>query len=88
MTPRFAARLAAIEGLRIDRATVETNLVYFDVVAGAWNPQTLCAALLARGVRMSPMGGPRSIRAVTHLDVSAAAIETAIGTLRETLQRG
>ena len=36
---------------------------------------------------MSQMGGPRSIRAVTHLDVSAADIETVLGILRETLQR-
>jgi threonine aldolase len=74
--------------LQIDRASVETNLVYFDVVAAAWDPATLCAALLTHGVRMSPMGGPRSIRAVTHLDVSAADIETALGILREILQRG
>jgi threonine aldolase len=84
---RLAAGIAAIDGLRIDRATVETNLVYFDVVAPAWDPEKLCAALLTRGVRMSPMGGLRSIRAVTHLDVSAADIETALEILRETLQR-
>jgi len=84
---RLAAGIAAIDGLRIDRATVETNLVYFDVVAPAWDPATLCAALLARGVRMSQMGGERSIRAVTHLDVSAADIDTALAVLRETLQR-
>jgi len=85
---RLAAGIATIEGLQIDRASVETNLVYFDVVAAAWDPATLCAALLAHGVRMSPMGGPRSIRAVTHLDVSAADIETTLGILREILQRG
>jgi hypothetical protein len=34
------------------------------------------------------MGGARSIRAVTHLDVSAADIETALAVLRRTLQRG
>ena len=84
---RLAAGIATIEGLQIDRASVETNLVYFDVVAAAWDPATLCAALLAHGVRMSPMGGPRSIRAVTHLDVSSADIETALGILREILQR-
>jgi len=84
---RLAAGIATLEGLRIDRASVETNLVYFDVVATGWDPATLCAALLSRGVRMSPMGGPRSIRAVTHLDVSDADIETTLGILRETLQR-
>jgi threonine aldolase len=85
---RLAAGIAAIDGLRIDLAGVETNLVYFDVVATAWDPEKLCAALLARGVRMSPMGGVRSIRAVTHLDVSTADIETALGILREIVGRG
>jgi threonine aldolase len=85
---RLAAGIATIDGLRIDRATVETNLVYFDVFTAAWNPEKLCAALLARGVRMSPMGGPRSIRAVTHLDVGAADVETTLGILREVVASG
>jgi threonine aldolase len=84
---RLAAGIGAIDGLHIDRASVETNLVFFDVVAAAWDPEKLCSALLARGVRMSPMGGPRSIRAVTHLDVSAADIETVLAVLREIVQR-
>lgn len=85
---RLAAGIASIEGLRIDRASVETNLVFFDVVAPAWDPGKLCAALLSRGVRMSPMGGVHSVRAVTHLDVSAADIETALHILREIVERG
>jgi threonine aldolase len=79
---RLAEGVATIGGLRIDPETVETNLVYFDVVASSLDAETLCAALLARGVRMSPMGGARSIRAATHLDVSAADVETAIAALR------
>ena len=35
------------------------------------------ATLLSRGVRMGAMG-PRTIRAVTHLDVGAAQIERAL----------
>ena len=78
---RLAAGIAAIPGLRIDPATIETNLVYFDVTAAALDAEALCAALLQAGVRMGPMGA-RTVRAVTHLDVTAAQIETALAALR------
>jgi threonine aldolase len=82
---RLAGGIARIDGLRIDREAVQTNLVYFDVVATNWTPAKLCDALLDRGVRMAPMGGPRTIRAVTHLDVDAAGIDAALAALREFL---
>jgi threonine aldolase len=81
---RLAEGIADIAGLHIDAALVETNLVYFDVVAPAWSAEKLCDALRARGVRMGAMG-VRTIRAVTHLDVDAAGIETAVATLQELL---
>jgi threonine aldolase len=77
---RLAEGIAAIAGLHIDPATVETNLVYFDVTCAGLDAEALCARLLARGVRVGPMG-TRTIRAVTHLDVSAADIETAVAAL-------
>jgi threonine aldolase len=78
---RLAEGIAAIGGLRIDPKTVETNLVYFDVIAASLDAEALCSALLERGVRMGPMGA-RTIRAVTHLDVSAADVETSLAALR------
>lgn len=84
---RLAQGIAGIGGLRIDVAGVETNLVYFDVVADHFDAERLCAALLARGVRMGAMGA-RTIRAVTHLDVDAAGIETALAALRAALEAG
>jgi threonine aldolase len=42
------------------------------------------ARLLAEGVRMGAMG-PRMVRAVTHLDVSAAQTERAIEAARTVL---
>ena len=82
---RLAEGIAGIAGLRIDPASVETNLVYFDVVAEP-GAEALCAALLAGGVRMGAMG-TQTIRAVTHLDVTRADIEVAIGVLREVTAR-
>lgn len=80
----LAEGIAAIDGLGIDLATVQTNLVYFDVQRADLDAPRLSAALLRRGVRVSEMG-PRTLRAVTHLDVDAAAVELALKALREAL---
>jgi threonine aldolase len=79
---RLAQGIAQIKGVHIDAASVETNLVYFDVVQDGWNAERLSTALLARGVRVSTMGA-RTLRAVTHLNVDGAGIELAIAALRE-----
>ena len=70
---RLAEGLAAIDGITIDPATVETNIVAFEVPDAA----AFCAAMEADGVLMGPLG-PSRIRAVTHLDVDAAGIEEAL----------
>ena len=73
---RLAEGLAALPGVVLDPATVETNLLFFDL-RGPLDAEAAVAALLARGVRMGAMG-PRTIRAVTHLDVSRDQVEQAI----------
>ena len=81
---RLADGIAAIDGLRVDAAAVETNLVYFDVTATGSDAEKLCAELMQRGVRMGPMG-PRTVRAVTHLDVDASGIDAAVAALGDVL---
>ena len=81
----LAQGIAAIAGLAIDVAGVETNLVYFDVTDARYDAASLAAAALARGVRFSEMG-PRTLRAVTHLDVDAAAVQKALAVLGELLR--
>jgi len=83
---RLAAGVAQLPGVRIDLGAVQTNLVYFEIEAPAWDAETLCAAVLKHGVRLSAMG-PRTVRAVTHLDIAAGDIEIALQALRTTLQR-
>ena len=78
---RLAEGLANLPGVKLDPATVETNLVFFDVT-GSIDASTAVQGLLARGVRMGALG-PRTIRAVTHLDVTAAAIDKTIAAARE-----
>jgi threonine aldolase len=63
----LAAAVAQIEGLSIDPAEVETNIVIFGTVGDA---APMVAAMKARGVLASAIG-PRSVRLVTHADVSA-----------------
>jgi threonine aldolase len=77
---RLAEGLAALPGIKLDPATVETNLVFFDLT-GSLDASTAVERMLAHGVRMGALG-PRTIRAVTHLDVSAHGIEHALDAAR------
>jgi threonine aldolase len=76
----LAEGVAAIAGVRIDPSRVETNIVIFEVD----DPPRVLGELASRGVEMGPMG-PGRIRAVTHLDVDRAGIETALRALKEVL---
>src|SRR3954449_247408 len=69
-------------GLDIDPTEVETNIVIFEVD----DAPAFCAALEARGVRMGAVG-PRRVRAVTHLDVDAEALQRALEAVEQVLQR-
>jgi threonine aldolase len=73
---RLAALAGEVEGLAVVNPEVETNIVFLDPSRGGRAPRDVCAALAAAGVRMGTSFGGL-IRAVTHLDVSAAEIETA-----------
>jgi threonine aldolase len=80
----FAEAIAGLPGVRLDLATVETNLVLFDLVPPAPDGPTLAARLRERGVLVNAMG-PRCIRAVTHLDVSREEVLRAAEVLAEIL---
>jgi threonine aldolase len=76
----LAEGIAELPGAGIDPATVETNIVIFEVD----DQERVLRELSERGVEMSPMG-PGRVRAVTHLDVDRAGIDEALGALREVL---
>ena len=76
----LAEGIAELAGARVDPTKVETNIVIFEVD----DPPRVIEALASRGVEMGGMG-PGRIRAVTHLDVDRAGIDTALGALREVL---
>jgi threonine aldolase len=78
---RLAEGLAAIAGLAIDPASVETNMVYVDVSAlGA--STDIVAGLRAAGVIVSDRP-PRQIRLVTHLQITDDVIDEAIARIAD-----
>jgi threonine aldolase len=77
---RLAEGLAALPGVSLDPKTVETNIVFFELTGELTAPAAV-ERLLARGVRMGALG-PRTVRAVTHLDVDTEGIERALAAAR------
>lgn len=69
----LAQALVDVEGIGIDPADVETNIVIFTTQGDA---SALVAAMRERGVLASALG-PHSIRLVTHRDVDTAACRRA-----------
>jgi threonine aldolase len=78
---RLAEGLSRLPGVSLDPATIETNIVFLELT-GALTAGAAVERMLARGVRMGALGA-RTIRAVTHLDVDAAAIERALVVARD-----
>lgn len=69
-------RLAASTRIALDLATVQTNILVFSLSPGAPDAATLVARAKAEGVLIFAFG-PRTVRAVTHLDVTRAQCERA-----------
>ena len=76
----LAERLAQSPRVTLDLATVQTNIVVFGVADEAPDGAAIVAAARERGVLVFAFG-PRTIRAVTHLDVSRAQCIEAAGVL-------
>jgi threonine aldolase len=74
----LAQAVATCRSVAIDLATVQTNIVRFDVKG--LDAVHVVAELKAQGVLCSSLGR-KSIRLVTHRDVSRAQCETAAATL-------
>jgi threonine aldolase len=73
-------------GLRLGPPAVETNLVWFEVDPALMPAPQLAAALKDRGVLVHP-AGPTTLRACTHLDVSARDAEVAADVLRQVCRK-
>lgn len=81
---RLAEAVAACPGVQLDLATVQTNIVVFQLAADAIDAATLVARARERGVLVGAFG-VRTVRAVTHLDVSGEQVDRAADVLRTLL---
>jgi threonine aldolase len=82
----IADRLATSLRLAIDHATVQTNILVFGLAPDAPDAPTLVANARERGVLLNALG-PRTVRAVTHLDVSRDQCRQAADVLVELAER-
>jgi threonine aldolase len=79
----FAEGLLARKAARVDLGSVETNIVNVDVDAAA---PGVAAVAKEHGLLLQATG-PQRLRAVTHLDVTRADIDAAVGILCEAIAR-
>jgi threonine aldolase len=83
----LAQGLAAIPGIELDPASIETNIVYFRLAASAPSTTEVARRLEAHGVRIGAAGS-NLMRAVTHLDIDRAGIEVAIDAMGRVMVAG
>jgi threonine aldolase len=83
----LADRLAEMRGVEIDLATVQTNIVIFHMVESAPDAAAIVARARDAGVLISAFAA-RTLRAVTHLEVSREDCRRAADRLAEVVERG
>jgi threonine aldolase len=79
---RIARRLSEKPRIDIDLATVQTNIIVFRLREGAPDAATVVERARERGVLLFPFGA-RTLRAVTHLDVTAGQCDRAAQVLSD-----
>lgn len=79
-----AVRLAeGLGALGLETSPVETNMVWIDVSSTSLGAAEFLERLAVWGVRMSRVAD--DVRAVTHLDISADDVDTAVAAVRKVL---
>jgi len=77
MPAAWRRAIAAIVGLKIDPASVKSNIVIFDCTGSGMTAVELCDALHGKGVWAQDTA-LYSVRMVTHWNVNRAGIEKAL----------
>jgi threonine aldolase len=80
----LAKALAGSPAVTLDLRSVQTNIIVFHLTPDAMDAATLVAQARERGVLLNAFSA-KTIRAVTHLDVSRAQVERAAAILRDIL---
>src|SRR5437868_648126 len=85
--PRLIAeRLAGLRGIALDLATVQSNIVIFRLEEDLPDAAAIAARAREAGVLVSALG-PRTVRAVTHLDVNGEQCRLAADRLAAIIER-
>ena len=84
---RFAKAIAELPGIKLDPATVQTNMVLFALEPSLGPAAQFAQRLDERGIRMFDTA-PTKVRAVTHMDVTREQIDQAIAVFRESCTAG
>jgi threonine aldolase len=80
----LAEGLAALPGVAIDLATVQTNLVVFRLDPQRWTPAAFIAAMREHGILLGGFGDER-LRFATHYMVSRADVDKTLVAARRVL---
>jgi threonine aldolase len=81
----LAERLANLPGIQLDPARVQTNIVIFDISALGITTADFSGQLKARGILANGISSTH-MRIVTHLDITRADCERAVGVLGELVE--
>jgi threonine aldolase len=82
----IAQAIAETPGLRLVPSEVDTNLIWFRIAREIATAREMASALKERGVLVHA-AGPQTLRACTHLDVSAAQAEYAAEAIRQCVRK-
>jgi threonine aldolase len=83
----LAERLAGLPGIVLDLATVQSNIVIFHMAEGAPDAAAIVSRAVEVGVLVSAFAA-RTVRAVTHLDVSHRQCRDAADRLAQIIEKG
>lgn len=83
---RLAEGLSGIPGFAVDLASVQTNIVIWELTTDRATPQEVVELLEAEGVKILAIGG-RQFRAVTHYGIEAGDIETTLAVIRRVMEK-
>jgi threonine aldolase len=80
---RLANGIRSIEGIRVDREVVETNIFYADIVRDDMSAAQFVERLRDHSVVINrPAAGRSTVRFVTHYGVESDDIDVAIDAIR------
>lgn len=82
----LAEGLTQLDGIKIEPAIVQTNILVFDISGTGMNSAEFTRRLAEKNILCSGIS-PEAVRMVTHLDVTRADCDQALEALRDVLRR-